>query len=237
MVDVDKFYGDLHVLKSLSLDVYRGDVFSLIGPSGSGKSTALRCINALEPIQGGEVWIGDEKIDFANEPQKRKIRQRIGIVFQSYNLFPHLSVEGNIILGPTRIRGVPLREAKERARELLAQVGLEDKVDAYPEQLSGGQRQRVAIARALAMEPEALLLDEVTSALDPELVREVVATIRKLADQGVTMVYVGHDMNLVREISSQVAFLEKGQVVEMGPVEEVFASSNPRLRRFLEEVG
>jgi polar amino acid transport system ATP-binding protein len=188
---VDKSFGPLHVLKQVSLQVAEGEIVAIIGRSGSGKSTLLRCINGLEPIQGGTIRVDGDLVT-APKADLRQLRQKVGIVFQSYNLFPHLTVERNITLAPTVVKRMDLEEAREIAREVLAQVGLEDKITAYPDQLSGGQQQRVAIARSLAMHPKIMLFDEITSALDPELIGEVLRALERLAGMGMTMILVTH---------------------------------------------
>jgi polar amino acid transport system ATP-binding protein len=231
--DVDKYYGETHVLKQVSLDVDEGEVCVVIGPSGSGKSTLLRCANRLEEIQGGEIRLDGQSIS-APDADINYLRQRIGMVFQSFNLFPHKTALENVTLAPTKVRGVPEREAEERARELLDDVGLSDQADSYPGQLSGGQQQRVAIARALAMEPKVMLFDEVTSALDPELVGEVLSVMRDLAEEGMTMVVVTHEMGFAREVGDRIVLMADGRIVETGDPRQFFeAPQTDRGQQFL----
>jgi len=230
---VTKSFGKLVVLKGIDLAVRKGEVVALIGPSGSGKSTCLRCINGLEVPDSGRVYFRGRQVNFTNRHERREIRKHIGIVFQSYNLFPHMTVEENITIGPRKVLGEERGEALRRAHELLEKFGLADKARAMPDQLSGGQQQRVAIIRALAMKPEILLLDEVTSALDPELTREVLNLITQLAAEGLTMVLVSHEMAFVRRTAVRVAFMEAGRIVLEGPVNEVLNTDNERVRRFL----
>jgi ABC-type polar amino acid transport system ATPase subunit len=236
MEGVNKSYGKLHVLKNLCVHVEEGEVVSLIGPSGSGKSTALRCINGLESIDSGRVVVDGETVD-PQSPTIFRLRSRIGFVFQSFNLFPHLRVIENITLAPTKVLKKPQAECQAKAYELLDQIGLPDKAQSYPFELSGGQRQRVAIARALAMEPRVVLLDEITSALDPVLTVEVLKTVEILARAGMTMVIVTHEMAFARRISDRVVFLQAGEIVEEGPAEAMFSSpKDPRTRAFLSSV-
>ncbi len=233
---VTKSFGDRAVLREVSLDVPEHAVVCLIGTSGSGKSTLLRCANLLEPIDDGRILLDGEDI---TEPglDENKIRRRIGIVFQSFNLFPHLSVLGNVTLGPRRALGHSAADANARADELLDRFGLAGHRDLYPDQLSGGQQQRVAIVRALAMEPELMLLDEITSALDPELVGEVLNVVRELKGAGMTMVLATHEMGFARDIADKVCFLDDGRILEEGPPEQVFgAPSEPRTQRFLARI-
>lgn len=228
-----KAYGDHVVLDDISLEVKRGEVIVIIGPSGCGKSTFLRCLNALEPIQGGSVKVAGKSVD-ADERGLVELRQRVGMVFQSYDLFPHMTVLDNITLAPMKARGVAREEAEAQARALLERVGLADKASSYPRQLSGGQKQRVAIARALAMEPELLLLDEVTAALDPEMVREVLDVILDLAREGKTMVIVTHEMQFARAVADRVLFFDGGGIVEQDIPERFFAHpATERAQRFL----
>jgi ABC-type polar amino acid transport system ATPase subunit len=233
-----KHFGDNHVLRGIDLAVATGEVVCIIGPSGSGKSTLLRCINHLEVAEKGQIRV-DGQLAYSSEkdgifrPHSNRaiaaVRAQLGMVFQQFNLFPHLTVMGNIIEAPVHVLRKPKVVARERARELLAQVGLSDKEDAYPEELSGGQQQRVAIARALAMDPKAMLMDEVTSALDPELVAEVLATMRDLAARGMTMLVVTHEMNFARQVSSRVIFMDQGMIIEEDAPERIFGA--PRERR------
>ena len=228
-----KAYGDHVVLDDISLKVKRGEVIVIIGPSGCGKSTFLRCLNALEPIQGGSVKVAGKSVD-ADERGLVELRQKVGMVFQSYDLFPHMTVLDNITLAPMKARGVAREEAEAQARALLERVGLADKASSYPRQLSGGQKQRVAIARALAMEPELLLLDEVTAALDPEMVREVLDVILDLAREGKTMVIVTHEMQFARAVADRVLFFDGGGIVEQDIPERFFAHpATERAQRFL----
>jgi polar amino acid transport system ATP-binding protein len=236
IADVTKFYGPLKVLDHVSLIVEAGEIIAIIGRSGSGKSTLLRCINGLEPIQGGRIIVDGETV---NDPKTdlRKLRQRVGIVFQSYNLFPHLSVSRNITLAPTVAKGVPEVEARAIARDVLLRVGLEDKLDAYPEQLSGGQQQRVAIARSLAMQPMLMLFDEITSALDPELTGEVLRVLEDMARSGMTMILVTHEMGFARRFGSRAVFMHQGRIWEQGPAAETLAQPRtPELETFLSAV-
>ncbi len=236
LTNVHKHYGSHHVLRGISMDVDRHEVACLIGGSGSGKSTLLRCINGLETIDGGTVAFDGEII---TDPgvDLDAVRRHLGIVFQSYNLFPQMSVAENVMLAPRHVLRMSKAEARELAAEMLAKVGLRDKADAYPDRLSGGQQQRVAIARALAMSPKLLLLDEVTSALDPELVEEVLMLLRQLAEDGMTMILATHEMQFAREVASNVYFLAEGEVHESGPPAEFFGNpQKPRTRAFLKRV-
>jgi len=233
---VVKRFGTKLVLDHVDLDVARGEVISLIGSSGSGKSTLLRCINLLEPTDDGVIEL--DGVDVA-EPglDADPIRRRIGMVFQSFNLFPHMTVLRNVTLGPRKVLGQSSREADTLARDLLGRIGLADKADEYPDRLSGGQQQRVAIVRALAMQPEIMLLDEITSALDPELVGEVLDLVRELRTQGMTMLIATHEMEFAREISDRVCFLHAGRILEQGPPERLFtAPTEERTRAFLQRV-
>jgi ABC-type polar amino acid transport system ATPase subunit len=230
---VVKRFGDLTVLDGIDLEVASGEVLVVIGPSGSGKSTLLRCVNRLEPIQAGAIFFEGEEIT-AKGADVSRLRQRIGIVFQQFNLFPHLKVLDNLTLAARRIKKVPRAEAEARAYELLAQVGLSDKAKQHPHQLSGGQQQRVAIARALMMEPHVMLFDEVTSALDPELVGEVLVVMRDLAESGMTMLVVTHEMQFAREVGDRVVFMDGGKIVEQGaPLDVLDRPKEERTRRFL----
>ena len=235
-VDLTKKFGDNEVLTKLNVDVEQGEVISIIGPSGSGKSTFLRCLNGLETITDGHVYIDDFDIA-GNELNIDKLRERIGMVFQSFNLFPHLKVIDNITLAPVTLRKMKRDEAKRVARELLDKVGLLDKQDVYPSSLSGGQKQRVAIARALAMNPEVMLFDEPTSALDPEMVGEVLQVMKDLVKDGMTMVVVTHEMGFAREVCNRVIFMADGKIVEEGSPDDIFTNpKHERTRNFLESV-
>jgi polar amino acid transport system ATP-binding protein len=231
-----KTYGDKVVLDGIDLDVARHDVICLIGSSGSGKSTLLRCLNLLEEIQDGVIRFDRREI---SDPlvDVRGVRRRIGMVFQAYNLFPHLSVLANCTLAPVKVGGVPKSEAVERARTLLGRFGLADKVDSYPDQLSGGQQQRAALVRALCTQPEVLLLDEITAALDPELVGEVLEIVRAEAEAGMTMILATHEMAFAREVATRVCFLHEGRILEQGAPEQVLVEpSEERTRQFLRRV-
>ncbi len=231
-----KSFGDLNVLDGIDIDIRRGDVIAIIGPSGCGKSTFLRCINHLEEPTGGDIFvdginINDKKVDI------NKQRQKMMMVFQNFNLFPHMTILKNLTIGPMELKGKSKEEAEAKARELLERVGLIDKIDAYPNQLSGGQKQRVAICRALAMEPEAILFDEPTSALDPEMVGEVLEVMKVLAGSGITMICVTHEMGFAREVASKVVFFDQGKIAENGTPEEIFGNpKNQRLKDFLSKV-
>jgi polar amino acid transport system ATP-binding protein len=231
--DVHKRFGQLEVLKGVSLTVESGQVVALIGRSGSGKSTLLRCINGLEAFHAGRIEVAGHKLD--QDPKHlRELRKDVGIVFQSYNLFPHLTVGQNIMLSPRITQNVPTAQAETLAREVLAQVGLSEKFDSYPDNLSGGQQQRVAIARSLAMRPKVMLFDEVTSALDPELTGEVLLVMEKLAKDGMTMLLVTHEMNFARNVASTTIFMHQGKIWESGPSRELFANpQTPELRNFV----
>jgi len=244
LVDIHKAYGQLEVIKGISLEAQDGDVISILGSSGSGKSTLLRCINLLERPNKGEIFLGDERLSLkaskggdlraSDRRQLERLRSRIGFVFQNFNLWPHRTILQNLVEAPIQVLGQSKEQAASRAQELLAQVGLADKENAYPAHLSGGQQQRVAIARALAMDPQVLLFDEPTSALDPELVNEVLAVMRDLAQQGRTMLIVTHEMRFAREVSSQVVFLHQGQIEEQGSAEQVFENpQSERVRTFM----
>lgn len=229
------------VLHGIDLEVGAGEVVAIIGPSGSGKTTLLRCINLLEVPDSGTIRVGDIQIDSSKSLSKQKnlvraLRQQVGFVFQSFNLFPHRSVLENIIEGPVIVKGESKASAEQRARALLAKVGLNGKESAYPRRLSGGQQQRVAIARALAMQPEVILFDEPTSALDPELVGEVLNTIRSLAEEKRTMVIVTHEMSFARDVADRAIFMDHGRIVEQGPAKELFANpQHQRTRQFLDK--
>ncbi|MEM7042170.1 MAG: ATP-binding cassette domain-containing protein [Pseudomonadota bacterium] len=239
-VDVHKRFGELEVLKGITMSAEKGDVLSIIGASGSGKSTFLRCLNFLETPDSGRIRIGGEDIDAAAKLDKKRIqslRRRVAMVFQSFNLWPHRTVLENVIEVPVHVQAVPKDEAVGRAERYLERVGLAEKRDTYPSFLSGGQQQRVAIARALATEPEVMLFDEPTSALDPELVGEVLAVMRGLADEGRTMLVVTHEMEFARGVSSKVVFLHQGKIAEEGPPDQVFSRpTNDACRKFLERV-
>ena len=232
---------NLSVLKGISLTVNRGEVVALIGPSGSGKSTFLRCLNQLETVDAGKIRLEDltmcsmqdDKLVYSSEETLRQITLRMGMVFQQFNLFPHMSVLQNLIDAPIRVKKMPKAQAIEKAKALLAKVGLSDKADQYPYQLSGGQQQRVAIARALCMDPEILCFDEPTSALDPELTHEVLSVMRDLAREDMTMVVVTHEMSFARDVADRVVFMEGGVIVEEGAPEVIFQSENPRTRQFI----
>ena len=230
---VRKSFGDLLVLDGIDLEVAAGEVLTIIGPSGSGKSTLLRCVNLLEPLDSGSIWFEGEEITRKGVDVSR-VRQRIGIVFQQFNLFPHLRVIDNLTLATRRIRKLPRDKAERRAHELLGRVGLAEKARQYPHQLSGGQQQRVAIARALMMDPHVMLFDEVTSALDPELVGEVLVVMRDLAHMGMTMLVVTHEMQFAREVGDRVVFMDEGRIVEEGrPTDVLDRPSHERTQRFL----
>jgi polar amino acid transport system ATP-binding protein len=244
MSGIVKRFGANEVLRGVSLRVARGETVVVIGPSGSGKTTLLRCVNLLEDYQQGTVTVDGEPVGYIldRNGQRQRMaereiaaaREKIGIVFQSYNLFPHMTALQNIVAAPIRVRGIPRPKAEQRARDLLAMVGLSDKADAYPARLSGGQQQRVAIARALAMDPKIMLFDEVTSALDPELVGEVLAAMQQLARDGMTMIVVTHEMSFARDVADRVVFMDGGVIVEEGAPEEMFASPRTdRVRQFL----
>jgi len=234
--NLHKKFGSLHVLKGIDLEVNEGDVLVVIGPSGSGKSTFLRCLNLLEePTEGSIFFEGVDIIGGNNDINIQ--RQKMGMVFQNFNLFPHLSVMGNIILGPIRLKGLTKEEAEVEAMKLLKRVGLEEKANEYPNRLSGGQKQRIAIVRALAMNPDVMLFDEPTSALDPEMIGEVLDVMRLLAKEGMTMVVVSHEMNFAREVGSRVLFMDEGVILEDNEPEKFFGSpQNPRLIDFLSKV-
>jgi polar amino acid transport system ATP-binding protein len=231
-----KSFGALEVLRGIDLEVADHEVVCLIGASGSGKSTLLRCINLLEDIDRGSIWIEGVEIT-STHVDVDAVRRRIGIVFQSFNLFPHMTVARNVTLAPTEVLHVAKGDARSRTLELLERFGLAEKFDEYPDRLSGGQQQRVAIARALAMEPDILLLDEITSALDPVLVAEVLDAIRELAEQGMTMVIATHEMGFARDVANRVCFLDDGMILEDGPPEQIFSSPREeRTRQFLDRI-
>ena len=234
--NLEKSFGDLHVLRGINETVNDGEVVCVIGPSGSGKSTFLRCLNLLEEPTGGDVILDGEKIN-ADGVDIDQIRERLGMVFQNFNLFPHMSVLDNITLAPVKVKGQAKPEAEEEARRILGVVGLSDKAEAFPSSLSGGQKQRVAIARALAMKPEIMLFDEPTSALDPEMVGEVLAVMKDLAENGMTMVIVTHEMGFAREVADRVLFIDQGVIMEQGTPEELFGNpQNERTKSFLSKV-
>jgi polar amino acid transport system ATP-binding protein len=233
---LQKSFDELEVLKGIDLVVQTHEVICLIGASGSGKSTLLRCIDLLEPIDAGRISIDGLDIT-ARGTDQDAVRRRIGIVFQSFNLFPHMTVLQNVALAPVKVLKQSRDQAEERSRELLERFGLADKADEYPDRLSGGQQQRVAIVRALAMDPDVLLLDEITSALDPELVAEVLDVIRELAAQGMTMVIATHEMAFARDVAHRVCFLDDGRILEEGPPDRIFSEpTNERTRRFLDRI-
>jgi polar amino acid transport system ATP-binding protein len=233
---VHKAFGTLEVLRGVDLTLAEHEVVCLIGASGSGKSTLLRCVNLLEPIQAGRIFVGGEEIT-ARGVDVNRVRRGIGIVFQSFNLFPHMTVLENVTLAPRKARGLSRTDAETEAERLLARFGLADKRDEYPDRLSGGQQQRVAIVRALAMQPRLLLLDEVTSALDPELVAEVLDVIRELAAGGMTMLIATHEMGFARDVAHRVGFLHEGRILEEGPPEQIFgAAREERTRQFLQRI-
>jgi polar amino acid transport system ATP-binding protein len=234
--NVRKSFGTHCVLQDINAEIKKGEVVCLIGPSGSGKSTLLRCINGLEKYDGGRIAIDGETVD-AKSRQINAIRQRVSMVFQRFNLFPHRTALENVMEGPVHVKGQSVAQAASRAKELLASVGLAEKTQHYPRQLSGGQQQRVAIARALAMDPEAILFDEPTSALDPELVGEVLSVMRALAEKGMTMVVVTHEMDFARSVSDRTLFLDGGRIAEQGPSRELLTHpKNARVRDFLKRV-
>ena len=233
---IHKSFGANEVLRGIDLEVGEHEVVCLIGASGSGKSTLLRCVNLLEPLNGGRVWLAGEEIT-RRDVDVNAVRRRIGIVFQAFNLFPHMTVLRNVTLAPRDALRLPREEAEARATELLGRFGLADKRDEYPDRLSGGQQQRVAIVRALAMRPELMLLDEVTSALDPELVAEVLSVIRELAEGGMTMLIATHEMSFAGDIANRVCFLDAGLILEEGPPEQIFTRPRePRTQQFLERI-
>jgi len=236
VINVSKNFGHVVALNNVSCEVKQGDVFFIIGSSGSGKSTLLRCINRLENVTSGEIWIENDLVT-GPKANIRKIREETGMVFQSFNLFPHLTVLNNITLAPRIVKKIASDEAEDRARALLKRVGLLDKEKAYPEQLSGGQQQRVAIARALAMNPMVMLFDEPTSALDPEMTKEVLDVMKGLADEGMTMMVVSHEMGFAKAAANKVVYMDNAEIIEMGTPEQIF--DNPqmeRTQRFLRNV-
>lgn len=241
-----KSFGDVQILKGIDLEVERGEVVSIIGPSGSGKTTILRCLNVLERADGGHIEVdgrvvcsdrGQDKIQFASKKELRTIREGLGMVFQRFNLFPHMTALENIVEAPMAVKGVTRSVAEESARSLLESVGLSHRADHYPAQMSGGQQQRVAIARALAMEPSIMLFDEVTSAVDPELAGEILLVMKRLAEQGMTMLVVTHEMGFAADVSDRVLFIDHGKVVEQGPAAQVLSDpQNERTKAFLHAV-
>lgn len=234
--DVEKSFDSLHVLKGINLTVEKGEVISIIGASGSGKSTLLYCINALEPIQGGQIVVDGTDVH-AKGTDQNKLRRKLGMVFQQWNSFPHLTTLENVALSPRIVLGKSKEEARAIARKQLEHVGLQDKLDVYPGRMSGGQQQRLAIARALAMEPDYMLFDEVTSALDPELVGEVLDTLRLLSNEGVTMILVTHEIGFARDVSDRVAFFQEGIIEELGPPSQVIENpQSEHTKRFLSNV-
>jgi polar amino acid transport system ATP-binding protein len=233
---VSKWFGDLQVLDKVTLDVPEHNVVCLIGASGSGKSTLLRCLNLLEHVEEGEIVVDGQRLTH-EKVDVNELRRNIGIVFQAYNLFPHMTVLQNVMLAPRKARRVPRDEAEWQARALLNRIGLEAKANEYPDRLSGGQQQRVAIVRALAMQPRLMLLDEITSALDPQLVADVLDLVRELADTGMTMILATHEMGFAREVADKVCFLDGGRILEEGPPAEIFGNPRePRTRQFLARV-
>lgn len=231
--NLKKGYGGTEVLKDVSLDVHKGEVIVIVGPSGCGKSTLLRCLNGLEPIQGGDIYLDGNLITGKNK-NWRAVREKVGMVFQSYELFPHMTILDNVTLGPVKVQGRSKKEAAQAAEELLQRIGLLDKKDSYPRQLSGGQKQRVAIVRALMMNPEVLLFDEVTAALDPEMVREVLDVMLKLAKSGSTMVIVTHEMQFAKAVADRVIFIDEGEIIEENTPQNFFEHPvTERAKQFL----
>ena len=236
IINACKKFGNLSALRDVSLSVNPGSVVLIIGPSGSGKTTLLRCINRLEILTSGEIWVND---DLVTDPKGdiRKIREEVGMVFQSFNLFNHLTALKNITLAPKTVKKTPEKEAVELGRQLLERVGLAEKADSFPEELSGGQQQRVAIARALAMNPKVMLFDEPTSALDPEMIKEVLDVMLDLAEDGMTMLVVSHEMGFAKAAAKRVVFMDNGEIIEMGPPKEIFENpKEDRTQRFLEHI-
>ncbi len=235
--NLEKSFGDLHILKGISTNIEKGEKVVIIGPSGSGKSTFLRCLNLLEKPSAGKIYFEDKELTAMKEKELYAVREKMGMVFQHFHLFPHLTIRKNITLAPVKLGLMSQEEADKKAEELLKKVGLADKAEQYPNQLSGGQKQRIAIARSLAMNPDVILFDEPTSALDPEMVGEVLSLMRELADEGMTMVVVTHEMGFAREVASRVMFMDGGYIVEENAPEEFFTNpQNPRLREFLSRV-
>ena len=240
MIDVkglNKSFGNLHILKDITETIKQGEKVVIIGPSGSGKSTFLRCLNLMEKPTSGEIYVDGENITSMHQREVNLMRQKMGMVFQHFNLFPHLTIRKNITLAPVKLKLMSKDEADDKAEELLEKVGLADKADNYPGQLSGGQKQRIAIARALAMNPEVMLFDEPTSALDPEMVGEVLNLMKQLAKDGMTMVVVTHEMGFAREVASRVMFMDGGRILEQAPPQEFFSNpKNQRTKDFLSKV-
>ncbi|MED1953352.1 amino acid ABC transporter ATP-binding protein [Brevibacillus centrosporus] len=240
ITDLHKQFAQLKVLRGISLDVSKGKVVVIIGPSGSGKTTLLRCLNALEVPTSGSVQIGDVRLDFSKKVERSSLpilRKQTGMVFQSYNLFPHMTALENVMEGPVTVKKISKEKAREKASSLLVKVGLGDKLDHYPAQLSGGQQQRVGIARALAMDPKVMLFDEPTSALDPELVGEVLKVMKELAQEGMTMVVVTHEMGFARDVADEVIFMDQGVIVEHGTPQQLFTQPREeRTRQFLQHL-
>jgi ABC-type polar amino acid transport system ATPase subunit len=236
MSDVNKWYDDFHVLKDIDLSVKPGEKIVVCGPSGSGKSTLIRCINALEAYQQGDIFVGDTRVD-AEAKTVHQLRQRVGMVFQQFNLFAHMSVLENLCFGPTKALKLPKVEAEERARHFLAKVRIPEQADKYPSQLSGGQQQRVAIARSLCMNPDVMLFDEPTSALDPEMINEGLDTMIDLAQEGMTMIVVTHEMGFAKSVADQVVFMDHGKIVEQATPDRFFSNpEHPRTQDFLQKI-
>ena len=234
--DVRKSFGTLEVLKGVSIDVMKGEVICIIGPSGSGKSTLIRCINGLNDIQGGSIFVQGKEVHAASL-DKLELRKKVGMVFQQYNLFPHKTALQNVMMAPLKVLKENKTDVESRARQLIKKVRLEGKEDSYPGELSGGQQQRVAIARSLAMNPEVMLFDEVTAALDPETVKEVLVTIRELAEDGMTCILVTHEMGFAREVADHIYFTDRGVIVEHGPPKTFFDNAqDPRTKEFLGQI-
>lgn len=235
--NLNKSFGELHILKDITEEIHKGEKVVIIGPSGSGKSTFLRCLNLMETPTSGEIIFDGVDITKANIKEVNLLRRKMGMVFQHFNLFPHLTIKKNITLAPVKLGIMTKDEADKKAMSLLEKVGLADKADQFPTQISGGQKQRIAIARSLAMNPDVMLFDEPTSALDPEMVGEVLNLMKELADDGMTMVVVTHEMGFAREVASRVMFMEDGRIVEQGSPDEFFNNpTNPRLKEFLSKV-
>ncbi|MCQ2561212.1 MAG: amino acid ABC transporter ATP-binding protein [Clostridia bacterium] len=234
-VNLCKTFGKIKAVDNVNLEINQGEVICIIGPSGSGKSTLIRCLHGLETPESGELYIDDKKIDFSKNNSKEL--SKIGFVFQSFNLFPHKTVLENLTLGPIKAFGVSQKDAEETGRKLLARVGLADKENSYPSQLSGGQKQRVAIARALCQNPEAILFDEPTSALDPEMIGEVLNVMKELADEGMTLAVVTHEMGFAKKVATRVIFVDSGKIVEEGTPDQIFENpQSPRLKEFLSQI-